>query len=89
MQFQTKLGLVDVPNDQVLAAADAIRGPVSDIDAQRTPNAKLPPLVPDGPRRAMLVEIKVGANFEKRLDNQWEVEREIHADRWNWHWAKP
>ena len=29
MQFKTKLGLVDIPNDEVLAAADAIRGPVT------------------------------------------------------------
>lgn len=46
----------------------------------------LPPLT-DGPRRKMLIEIEVGADFEKRLDNQWEVEREIRADRWNWRWA--
>ena len=26
MQFKTKLGLVDIPNEEVLAAADAIRG---------------------------------------------------------------
>ena len=29
MQFKTKLGLVDIPNTEVLAAADAIRGPVA------------------------------------------------------------
>lgn len=52
------------------------------------PDAKLPPLVPDGPRRKMLIEIEVSANFEKRLDNQWEVEREINADRWSWSWPK-
>lgn len=54
---------------------------------QDTPNVDLPPFVPDGPRRKMLVEIEVSADFENRLDNQWEVEREIHADRWNWRWA--
>jgi hypothetical protein len=54
--------------------------------ADSTPNTSLPPLVPDGPRRRMLIEIEVSANFEKRLDNQWEVEREINADRWLWHW---
>jgi len=52
-----------------------------------TPDTSLPPLVPDGPRRKMLITIEVSANFEKRLDNQWEVEREINADRWSWRWA--
>ena len=51
-----------------------------------TPNVNLPPLG-DGPRRKMLIEIEVSADFEKRLDNQWMVEREIHADRWAWRWA--
>lgn len=40
----------------------------------------------DGPRRKMIIEIKVTADFEKRLDNQWMVEREIHAARWKWNW---
>lgn len=53
---------------------------------QYTPDPTLPAFVPDEPRRKMLVEIEVAANFEKRLDNQWEVEREVHADRWSWHW---
>jgi hypothetical protein len=52
----------------------------------KTPNASLPP-IGEGPRRKMLVTIEVPADFEKRLDNQWVVEREIHADRWNWKWA--
>lgn len=51
------------------------------------PGMPPPPLVPEGPRRDMLVRISVSADFEKRLDNQWEVEREIHADRWSWEWA--
>lgn len=50
------------------------------------PNAELPPLS-NGPKRKMLIEIEVAADFEKRLDNQWMVEREIHADRWAWKWA--
>jgi len=54
--------------------------------ATTTPNAKLPPLG-EGPRRKMIIEIEVTEDFEKRLDNQWMVEREIHADRWNWRWA--
>lgn len=29
MQFKTKLGLVDIPNAEVLAAADVIRGKAS------------------------------------------------------------
>lgn len=55
--------------------------------AMNTPDPSLPPLVPEGPRRDMLIRISVSANFEKRLDNQWEVEREIQADRWQWEWA--
>lgn len=55
---------------------------------KRTPDTSLPPFEPDATkRRRMLVEIEVSADFEKRLDNQWEVEREINADRWKWHWA--
>lgn len=50
-----------------------------------TPDSSLPPLG-DGPRRKMLIKIEVTADFEKRLDNQWMVEREIHADRWSWKW---
>jgi hypothetical protein len=50
------------------------------------PNSDLLPLSA-GPKRKMLVEIEVSADFERRLDNQWEVEREIHADRWSWRWA--
>lgn len=52
-----------------------------------TPNAALPPLDPTTPRRKMVITIEVAADFEKRLDNQWMVEREIAADRWNWRWA--
>ncbi len=52
-----------------------------------TPNASLPPLDPTAPRRKMLITIEVAADFEKRLDNQWMVEREIAADRWGWAWA--
>lgn len=52
-----------------------------------TPNAALPPLDPTAPRRKMVVTIEVAADFEKRLDNQWMVEREIAADRWSWEWA--
>lgn len=55
--------------------------------AKRTPNASLPRLNPDGPHRKMCVYVEVSANFETRLDNQWEVEREINADRWSWGWA--
>lgn len=34
----------------------------------------------------MVVTIDVAADFEKKLDNQWMVEREIAADRWSWTW---
>lgn len=50
-----------------------------------TPDSKLPP-IGDPPRRKMIVEIAVSSDFEKRLDNQWMVEREINADRWSWQW---
>jgi hypothetical protein len=52
-----------------------------------TPNASLPPLDPDTPRRKMVITIEVAADFERRLDNQWMVEREVAADRWSWAWA--
>jgi hypothetical protein len=51
----------------------------------QTPNASLPPLG-DGPRRKMLVTVEVPAPWESRLDMQWVLEREIHADRWSWKW---
>ncbi len=35
MQFQTKRGLVDIPNADVLAAADGIRGLVANEDTRR------------------------------------------------------
>ena len=49
----------------------------------QTPNASLPPLG-DGPRRDLVVTVSVPANWESRLDMQWVLEREIHADRWRW-----
>lgn len=52
-----------------------------------TPDATLPRLNPNPERRKMQITIEVGADFGRRLDNQWEVEREIAADRWNWTWA--
>jgi hypothetical protein len=54
-------------------------------EVQTTPDSELPPFG-DGPRRAMVIEINVTEDFEKRLDNQWMVEREIQADRWSWSW---
>lgn len=50
-----------------------------------TPNSKLLPLG-SPPFRKMIIEIEVSADFEKRLDNQWVIEREIHADRYSWRW---
>lgn len=52
-----------------------------------TPDPSIPPLDPSTKKRKMLIGIEVSENFEKRLDNQWEVEREIQADRWSWTWA--
>lgn len=63
-----------------------MNAPNTDISPARTPDPSLPPLG-DGPRRTMMIEIEVSADFESRLDNQWMVEREIHADRWTWRWA--
>jgi len=54
-------------------------------EARGLANASLPPLV-EGPRRKIRITIEVAVDFEKRLDNQWEVEREINADRWTWDW---
>ena len=51
-----------------------------------TPNPDLPAIAGAAPKRRMLITIEVAEDFEKRLDNQWTVEREIHADRWNWKW---
>ncbi len=50
-----------------------------------TPDPSLPPLG-DGPRRKITITVEVPADWEKRLDMQWVLEREIHADRWNWEW---
>lgn len=54
-----------------------------------TPDPTLPALDPDAPKRDILIRVAVAENFEKRLDNQYMVEREIHADRWQWEWATP
>jgi hypothetical protein len=60
---------------------------MSDPHTHETPNASLPPLG-DGPRRKILVTVEVPANWESRMDMQWVLEREIHADRWSWTWPK-
>lgn len=52
-----------------------------------TPNASLPP-IGDGPRKKIMVEVEVPADWIDRLDMQWVLEREIHADRWNWQWPQ-
>ncbi len=92
-----------MPSPQALAATKAIFAPsalnlhstdeiASLIDSHfptpfTTPNSSLPPLDSTAPRRKMVITIDVAADFEKRLDNQWMVEREIAADRWEWCWA--
>lgn len=35
------------------------------------------------------IKIAVPENWSNRLDMQWIVEREIHADRWSWSYAAP
>jgi hypothetical protein len=56
---------------------------MSEPHTHETPNASLPPLG-DGPRRKILITVEVPANWESRMDMQWVLEREIHADRWSW-----
>lgn len=51
----------------------------------QTPDSSRPP-IGDGPRRKLVVTVEVPENWEKRLDMQWVLEREIHADRWSWNW---
>lgn len=53
--------------------------------ALSTPDASLPP-IGEGPRRKINVTVEVPENWEQRLDMQWVLEREIHADRWSWNW---
>lgn len=53
-----------------------------------TPNAALPPLG-DGQRKKISVTVEVPENWAQRLDMQWVLEREIHADRWSWNWPQP
>ena len=48
-------------------------------------NDSLPP-IGDGPRKTICVKVDVPADWESRLDMQWVIEREIHADRWSWTW---
>lgn len=57
------------------------------IHVSHTPDASLPPLGAE-PRRPILVKVNVPADWEKRLDMQWVLEREIHADRWDWTWPE-
>lgn len=57
-----------------------------ETDGIKTPNSSLPQ-IGCGPRKDIIITISVTEDFEKRLDNQWMVEREIHADRWMWKWA--
>jgi hypothetical protein len=54
-----------------------------------TPVTSLPRFSPDTPRRKIVVTIEVPEDWEQRLDMQWCIEREIHADRWSWNWPEP
>lgn len=62
------------------SASETLTGP------GHTPNPNLPPIAPAAKLRTMLIEIEAPEDFKHRLDNQWVVEREIHADRWTWRW---
>lgn len=63
----------------MLAAAPSPTAPPS------TPNASLP-LLGEGPRTKIQITVEVPPNRPNRLDMQWVLEREIHADRWAWNW---
>jgi hypothetical protein len=65
----------------------ALRGYMAPA-APATPNASLPPLG-EGPRMKIHVTVEVPENWAQRLDMQWVLEREIHADRWSWDWPTP
>lgn len=52
-----------------------------------TPDSKLAPLG-SWPRVPIAITINVPVDWKSRLDMQWVVEREIHADRWSWSWPK-
>ena len=43
----------------------------------------------DEPTIDINIKIAVPENWSNRLDMQWIVEREIHADRWSWSYAAP
>jgi hypothetical protein len=72
-----RLGLMNSTIDEMMDEIDRLR------KERVTPNVDLPPMV-DGPTRKILVEVDVPENWETRLDMQWVLEREIHADRWIW-----
>lgn len=46
-------------------------------------DSSLPP-IGEGPRKPIKIEISVPVDWEQRLDMQSVVEREVHADRWQW-----
>lgn len=48
-----------------------------------------PPSAQAEPTIDINIKIAVPANWSNRLDMQWIVEREIHADRWSWSYAAP
>lgn len=80
----------DYPNIDSLCAgllAAAPPAPAAQASEPHTPNASLPPLG-EGPRVKIHVTVEVPSDWEQRLDMQWVLEREIHADRWSWNWPQ-
>lgn len=67
---------------------EALRKLVDELrDNLTTPNPSWPPLG-EGPRKKIIITVEVPEDWEERLDMQWVLEREIHADRWAWSWPE-
>ena len=71
----------------LVAALQARQAPAAQASEPTTPNASLPP-IGEGPRAKIHVTVEVPSDWERRLDMQWVLEREIHADRWSWNWPQ-
>lgn len=71
------------------AGTAANDGIVSDIYRAMLAAAPQPPSAQAEPTIDINIKIAVPANWSNRLDMQWIVEREIHADRWSWSYAAP
>lgn len=89
-----KLVPVEPTTEMVVAAFDAIPASLLDVKIRTHYRAMLaaaphPPSAQAEPTIDINIKIAVPANWSNRLDMQWIVEREIHADRWSWSYAAP